>query len=220
MFTFITGFAAFGVYQARRNIQQREESDLENVFDMSDVADFMSDPLRIEDAVPVPYLIPGYGTIFERLGSEVDESGHQWNHYAVNHTHRDSGYQFASKMKHNKVSPDPLPRRENRKPTDDHQDHRRPRHPIRRAGPAFLCSAQQESIRHLHRVLRLEERRQCAEPTDRRRHHLRFGRAALQLRQEEQQVSVLCRLAGRRCFCWFLAPVDRWQLCSHQWYFR
>lgn len=103
MLSLITGFAAFGVYQARRNIQQRDEIDLDNVFDMSDVADFMSDPLRIED--PVPDLIPGYGSIFERLGSEVDDIGHVWNHYSVNHTHHDSGSQFGSVLKHNKVSP-------------------------------------------------------------------------------------------------------------------
>jgi len=102
MFSLITGFAAFGVYQARRNIQQRSESDLDNVFDMSDVADWMSDPVR--DGDPVPDLIPGYATTFNRMGSEIDDSGHEWNHYNMNHTHHDSGVQFGSKMKHNRAS--------------------------------------------------------------------------------------------------------------------
>lgn len=100
VFSLVTGFGAYGVYQARRNIQNRDEADLANVFaNVGDVAEWLTEPGQD----PLPQIIAGYDSQITPLGPVIDESGAEWAQFHFNHTHEASGRQLGSLLKYNKV---------------------------------------------------------------------------------------------------------------------
>lgn len=97
VFSLITAFGIAGVYQAARAIAQTKRADVHSL-DVGKEFKVLASTHTAND------WIPGWVSVTQNLGTVLDDEGEEWTHYAMNHTHRDSGMTHSAILKYHAVS--------------------------------------------------------------------------------------------------------------------